>query len=279
MSTTRKKPPLPDDKAVRAFRRKILDFYRKHGRHDLPFRLTTDPYQVLVAEIMLQQTQVERVLGKYEEWIERWPDVYSLAGATARQVLTAWSGLGYNRRALNLYQAAREVVLEYDGLMPETPEELQELPGIGPYTAHAVAIFAFNAPTVTIDANIRRVLLHEFNWPADTPDANLHELATLLLPPERSRDWHNALMDYSRLALPRRMAHIPPKSRQSQFEGSVRQVRGEIIRRLTTRSYTTIDAVARVMDCPTDKVHRAARALEHEGTVALSGNRIKLLEE
>lgn len=279
MSTARKRPQLPDQPTVRSFRRRILSFYKKHGRHHLPFRLTTDPYAILVSEIMLQQTQVERVIPKWEAWIQRWPDVYRLSGATSRQVLTAWSGLGYNRRALHLYQAARTIALDYGGVFPDQPEELITLPGIGPYTANAVAIFAYNAPIVTIDANIRRVLLHEFNWPADTSDRDLHTLATLLLPRNRSRDWHNALMDYSRLALPRHLEHIPPASRQSRFEGSLRQVRGEIIRRLTTRSYTTVEAVARAMNCSTEKAHRAARALAHEGTVTIASNRIRLSGE
>jgi A/G-specific adenine glycosylase len=276
MSATSRPPSFPSPEAARAFRRRIFTFYRRHGRRQLPFRNTTDPYCILVAEIMLQQTQVERVIPKWQAWITRWPDFTTLAGASTRDVLAAWSGLGYNRRALNLHRTATIVARDFEGSLPRDPQQLVHLPGIGPYTAHAVLIFAFNAPLVAIDANIRRVLFHEFNCPPGTPEAHLQELATMLLPPNRSRDWHNALMDYSRLALPRTITHLAPRYRQGRFEGSLRQIRGEIIRRLTTRTFTTIPAVARAMNCPAERVHKAARALERESIITIALSRIKL---
>ena len=132
----------------------LLDWYAAEGR-DLPWRHTRDPYAILVSEVMLQQTQVARVLERWTAWLERWPTVEALAAASTADVVRAWSGLGYNRRAVNLQRAARAVVER--GGFPRTPEGLQELPGVGPYTASAVACFAFDAQLTTVDVNARRV--------------------------------------------------------------------------------------------------------------------------
>ena len=259
---------------ITAFRRKILSFYRKQGRK-LPFRETDDPYRIAVSEIMLQQTQVERVLDKYEAWVKRWPNWKKLADASKRELLEAWSGLGYNRRALFLGAMAREIVDKYDGRLPDDPDTLRTLPGIGPYTARAVAIFAFNKPLITIDTNIRKVLIHELQLPRNINRHDLESVAELVLPRKRSREWHNALMDYSRLAL-RDVKDIPPLSKQSRFEGSRRQVRGEIIRRLTGQSWVRIDTVAKDMNRPRQDVLRAAESLAKEGVVTLTQQTIRL---
>ncbi len=132
--------PTLTSKQITAFRRKILRFFRQH-RRDLPFRKTTDPYRITVAEIMLQQTQVDRVVPKYRRWITKWPTWKKLAMATERELLTMWSGLGYNRRALYLGRLAEVVQTQYAGRLPEDPTELTKLPGIGPYTARAILIF------------------------------------------------------------------------------------------------------------------------------------------
>ncbi|PWB68440.1 Fe-S cluster assembly protein HesB [candidate division GN15 bacterium] len=257
------------------FRRKLFLFYEKHGR-DLPWRRTTDPYRITVAELMLQQTQVERVLLKYAAWITRWPNWQALSKATNRELLAQWSGLGYNRRALYLGRMARSIVHEYDGAMPRTLPELQKLPGIGRYTARAILIFAFNEPIATIDTNIRRVLLHEFNLPGTTPTSRMEALAEKLLPKRRSRDWHNALMDYSRLVLPRRIEGIRSGGRQSKFEGSLRQIRGEIVRQLTMRESITIQSVASTQHRTVDDVLKAAEGLRKEGVIVIEGRRIRL---
>jgi A/G-specific adenine glycosylase len=265
----------PTAAQIRAFRRKILRFYSLHGRK-LPFRRTADPYKITVAEIMLQQTQVDRVIPKYLDWIRTWPDWKSLARASDRQLLTAWSGLGYNRRCLYLGKLARAVIQEFDGKLPDDPEVLVRLPGLGPYTSRAILIFAFNRPLATIDTNVRRVLLHEFSLPADTPRKAFEALAEGLVPPKRARDWHNALMDYGALALPRKLADIPQSSRQSPFQGSLRQIRGEIVRRLTTQASVSIRTVACSLDRGEADVLRAARALEKEGIVRLSRRVVRL---
>jgi A/G-specific adenine glycosylase len=268
--------PLTHSRIV-AFRRKILRFYELHGRK-LPFRRTTDPYRITVAEIMLQQTQVERVLPKYRNWIRLWPDWRSLANATDRQLLTAWSGLGYNRRCLFLGKLARTVVNQFDGNLPDDPDILASLPGLGPYTSKAILIFAFNQPLATIDTNIRRVLLYEFDLPVTTSRGTLEELAIALLPRRRSRDWHNALMDYSVLALPKRPHNLLPVSRQSKFKGSLRQIRGEIVRQLTIRKTISLNSVAQLLDRTREDVNAAAMALEKDGIVHLKNGTIRLAE-
>lgn len=262
-------------KRIAAFRRKIWRFYARHRRY-LPFRETDDPYKIVVAEFMLQQTQVERVIPKYEAWLKKWPTWEALAAASRRELLQVWSGLGYNRRAIYLGRLAESVVNRFSGRLPDDPKLLQTLPGIGPYTAHAVLIFAFNKSLVTIDTNIRRVLIHEFNLAGDVTRAELEHLAQKLLPRGRSRDWHNALMDYSRAALPARLPAAQPSAKQPSFRGSRRQIRGEIIRRLTVSRRVTIDRIAGDMKRSIQEVTEAAEALRREQLIKIGKRFITL---
>jgi len=223
------------------FQEKIWSFYGEHGR-DLPWRRRVWPYGVLVSEIMLQQTQVSRVLGRWERWCARWSNFGALAQASVAQVVEEWQGLGYNRRALWLREAAQMVVREFDGELPRSVGDLQRLPGVGPNTAGSVAAFAYNEPTVFIETNIRRVMLHEWFADAhDVPDSELRPVIERTLHRERPREWYWALMDYgSYLAMSepnanRRSRHYAV---QSRFEGSVRQLRGEVLRRLLARPRT-----------------------------------------
>ncbi len=263
-------------KKVLMLRGRILRFYRLHGRK-LPFRDTTDPYKIAVAEIMLQQTQVDRVVPVYLAWIKKWPNWRSLSHATNKQLLGMWSGLGYNRRAINLGKLAKSVVHAYGGKFPDDPRLLQQLPGIGPYTANALLIFAFNKPLITVDTNIRRVILHELNLPASTSLRRIEQVAWQLLPRRRSRDWHNALMDYSRLALPNRIERIPALSKQSKFEGSLRQIRGEIVRQLIQHKYITISSVANKLNRTAEDVIKAANGLQKDGVATRIREKISLL--
>ena len=258
-----------------SFRRKLLRFYKQHGR-DLPWRKMTEPYRVTVAELMLQQTQVERVIPKYEAWVKKWPSWNALAKADNRELLAKWSGLGYNRRALYLGRMAKAIMQDYNGVMPRDLTELEKLPGIGRYTARAILIFAFNEPLVTIDTNIRRVLLSEFGLPDKTPVAKIEALAEQLLPKRRSRDWHNALMDYSRLVLPKRLPGIRSGNRQTTFEGSLRQIRGEIVRQLTQRKSVTVDSIAVKLRRSAKDVEAAASALAKDGVIVVKGRRLSL---
>ena len=211
----------------------LLAWFDEFGR-DLPWRHTRDPYAILVSEIMLQQTQVARVLERYTSWLERWPTVDSLAQASTADVVRAWSGLGYNRRALNLQRAARAVVEL--GAFPETLSGLLELPGVGPYTARAVACFAFGAEVTALDVNVKRVLVRAFGRDDVEP------------PPELAWEWNQALFDLgAQLCLARvpRCLHCPladacPSAgmrfeaarKQSPFEGSRRQLRARLVREL-----------------------------------------------
>ncbi|MCF7798599.1 Fe-S cluster assembly protein HesB [Candidatus Woesearchaeota archaeon] len=230
----------PTPAQIKSFQKKILIFYKEEGRHDLPWRHTTDRYKIMVSEIMLQQTQVSRVIEKYNNWIEEFPTPQSLAKATLAQVLKAWSGLGYNARGKRLWDAAKIIVDRHKGTVPKNSETLLSLPGIGPYTARSILIFADNAPLATVDTNIRRILIHEFNLPETTSNKDLFELAEQLLPEGKSRDYHNALMDYGSIKLTSKKSGIKPKTTQSKFAGSRRFYRGQIIKYLTTNKTITL---------------------------------------
>ncbi len=214
---------------IQEFQKKVFSFYQKNKR-DLPWRKTTDPYKILLSELMLQQTQVNRVILYYEKWITRWPDIHALASASLAEVLQAWMGLGYNTRAINLHKAARKIVTEFDNDVLEAMKQYKEIPGVGRYTLQAVQIFSTNADLVTVDTNIRRIFIKEFNLPEKVSDKELWKLAEKCLPIGKSRDWHNALMDYGALHLTSQKTGIKPKTQQSRFEGSDRQIRARILR-------------------------------------------------
>jgi A/G-specific adenine glycosylase len=172
----------------------LLEWYGR-ARRDLPWRRSHDAYAILVAETMLQQTGVERVIPKYLAFLERWPTIRDLSSAATGDVIRLWSGLGYNRRAVWLQKAARLAIERWDGL-PATVDELQSLPGIGPYTARAVACFAFGVQTAVLDTNVKRVLRRlVLPSDADPSDKRMWALAGEVLPPGRAYDWNQALMD------------------------------------------------------------------------------------
>lgn len=170
----------------------ILTWYRKSARR-LPWRRTRNPYRILVSEIMSQQTQVSRVLEKYPRFLKRFPNLQTLAAAKTSDVIRAWQGMGYNNRAIRLQRIAREVTANRGGNLPRDVRELQELPGIGKYTAHALSCFAFNAEVPVVDTNVRRVLTRLFPKLADRRD--IWEVAALALPGRNAYDWNQALMD------------------------------------------------------------------------------------
>jgi A/G-specific adenine glycosylase len=179
---------------------------------------------------MLQQTQVNRVISYYTNWMKQWPTVNLLAAASSRDVLQAWMGLGYNSRAIRLRNAAGIIVKEFNGDVLEAMHHYEMIPGVGRYTSQAVLIFATNADLVTVDTNIRRIFIHEFDLPETVPEKVLWDLAERCLPRGQSRDWHNALMDYGALHLTVQKTGISPKTKQPRFEGSDRQLRAHIIR-------------------------------------------------
>ncbi len=221
-------------KQITEFQSKIWTYYKNDGRHDLPWRKTHDQYKILVSEVMLQQTQISRVIVKYKEFIKALPNFESLAQASLGQVLELWQGLGYNRRAVNLHKLARIVLENNNGKLPNDPAELIKLPGIGKGTAGSIAAFVFNSPTVFIETNIRRVYIAEF-FPIQTRvgDNELLPLIEQTLDHNQPRIWYWALMDYG--------AHLATQgpnpnrasrhyNRQSRFAGSHRQLRGLLVK-------------------------------------------------
>ena len=186
-------PPAP---LRRAFRRRLLTWYRRHHR-DLPWRKTTDPYKILVSEMMLQQTQVDRVIPKYHEFVARYPTFEALADALPRDVKRAWYPLGYNIRPLRLHSIARETVERYGGKLPEEPEQLLQFKGIGRYTAGAVATFAYGKAAPILDTNVARVLHRVFIGEGEVKknSAHLWALAGRLIPKKGVYDFNQGLMD------------------------------------------------------------------------------------
>ena len=226
---------------IREFHSLIWKFYEREGRHELPWRKTHDPYKILVSEVMLQQTQVERVIPYYTKFLKKFPTVRSLANAPLSEVLILWQGLGYNRRAKMLHLAAKEVVQKYKGKFPETVENLESLPGIGPYTARAVAAFAHNQDVVFIETNLRTVITHHFfKHQEGVDDKEIIQILAEVFPKSKtegkgSREWYAALMDYGS-HLKRSGIRINAKSKtyakQSKFAGSDREARGAILKAL-----------------------------------------------
>jgi len=214
-------------KAILTFQTKILKWYYNNKR-SLPWRNTKNPYHILVSEIMLQQTQVDRVIPKYLRFLRKYPTLAKLSKASKRSLLASWQGLGYNHRVLRLRELAEQVGKH----LPKTYDELVALSGIGPYTANAVLAFAHNRAVPVIDTNIRRVLMHSFKL---NGDKQLAAIAIACVPKGKSRIWHNALMDYGAMVLTAKKTGIESKTKQSRFTGSNRWVRGEIIRRLLKR--------------------------------------------
>lgn len=205
---------------------------------DMPWRQDTRPYYVLVSEIMLQQTQVDRVVPKFEAFIKAFPDVLSLATASLADVLTLWSGLGYNRRAKFLHEAARKIEAEYSGEFPDTLEALISLPGVGVNTAGAILAYSFNKPSIFIETNVRTVYFyHYFEDDTAITDKQLKEVVEATIDVEHPREWYWAIMDYGTY-LKRQGAGRNDKShhykKQSALKGSVREVRGQILKELAT---------------------------------------------
>jgi len=255
---------------VNHFRKKIYDHYAKHGR-DLPWRKRITPYRVLVSEIMLQQTQVDRVIEKYKEFLSAFPDFKTLAKAPLPKLLKIWSGMGYNRRALSLRKLAQAVVVEHKGRLPSDPHVLLTLPGIGQYTAGALSAFAFNKPVVFMDTNIRRVYIHEFlHDRRNIHDDELFPLVEKTLDSKDPRKWYNALMDYGAML---KLEHGNPNirsvhyTRQSPFENSNRQVRGRIIKALVTGASLTEDRIVTETGMAAGRVRKNLDQLAREGFI------------
>lgn len=230
------------------FKKKVWRWYRSHAPA-MPWRETKNPYHIFVSEVMLQQTQIPRVLIKYPQFLETFPTIASLAQAPLRRVLSVWHGMGYNRRGLYLQQAAKQIVSEHGGTIPKDTRALDDLPGIGPYSARAIACFAYGICEPFIETNIRRAIIHAF-FPRKkkVSDTEILQILQHIQPLDSSiqREWYWALMDYGREAL----KHVPNANRkskhyakQSKFEGSPRYIRAKIISYLLKNKKATEEEI------------------------------------
>jgi A/G-specific adenine glycosylase len=232
----------------------VLAWYEESGR-DLPWRRTRDAYAILVSEVMLQQTQVDRVVPRWVSWLERWPTVEALAAAPAAEAIREWQGLGYNRRAVNLHRAARRIAAH------GWPDDLTELPGVGRYTADAVAAFAFGAPVLPEDTNVRRVQErtgHRFGPACGQALMDLGATVCLARVPRCGACPLAA-------GCPSRGRRYEPQRRQGRFEGSFRQRRARVLREVAERPRAAAELDA-----------EAVAALERDGLVAVAGGSVRL---
>ncbi len=264
---------------LRRFKAKVWRYFRDHGR-TLPWRAAQDPYAILVSEIMLQQTQVDRVIPKYEHFLRQFPTPQALAQASLHTVLQAWQGLGYNRRARLLQQAARQIDAQHGGAIPTDVVLLNQLPGIGPYTARAIATFAFNQPHVLIETNIRAVYIHEFFPRArQVPDQALLSLIEATLSQRRSREWYWALMDYGSFLKKkffnpsRRSTH---HARQAPFKDSDRAIRGAIIKTLITTPLLTQSKIYKAVPFALTRVQQNLEKLTAEKMISLANKKYRI---
>jgi len=256
---------------------KVWKYYDAKGRHDLPWRQPSkdgvfDPYAIMVSEIMLQQTQVKRAIIKYDEFLSAFPTISSLSEAPLASVLKTWSGLGYNRRAKFLWQAAQDI--QAKGNFPQTVDLLVQLPGIGVNTAGAIAVYAFNRPVFFIETNIRTVFIHHFFEDSDDiTDKQLMPLIEAALQDalERGispREWHWALMDYGthiKQAIGNAARRSKTYSKQSKFEGSRRQIRGQVLRILGQRPHQLLELQQLIND---ERLGDVLQTLEGESFIS-----------
>ena len=261
-------------RTIRLFHSVVHGYYENHGRK-LPWRRTKKPYHILVSEVMLQQTQVERVMDKYSLFLNRFPNFKALARASLRSVLRTWQGLGYNRRAVHLRQAAQLVTRQWHDRLPRDIEKLIILPGVGRATAGAVLAYAFNRPVVFIETNIRTVFLHFFfKNQQNVTDAEILPFVEKTMDRANPRVWYYALMDLGAMLKKQygnpnwRSAH---HARQSRFEGSDRQIRGMILRMLVSEKRVSRTRLARSASVSRSRLEGILAQLEKEQLIRKHG--------
>ncbi|MDR1588007.1 MAG: A/G-specific adenine glycosylase [Treponema sp.] len=264
---------------IEEFRNLIRSNYEKEGRK-FPWRDRADPWGILVSEFMLQQTQTERVLPYWTRWMKIWPRPQDLAKASLEEALREWSGLGYNRRCVFLKNCAAEIAGKHKGLVPETCGELDALPGIGPYTAGAIACFAYNQPVVFIETNIRAAVIHFFFPDRDAVrDCEIMSVLEKVLDRKNPRQWYYALMDYGAALKKvtvnpnRRSAHY---AKQSRFEGSFRQLRGRVVKTLALDGPGKAEQIGLRTGIGPEELYRVLEVLEKESVVAEKGGVYKI---
>lgn len=265
--------------ACKAFQA-IIQHYYGQKRRPFAWRDQISSYRVVVSEIMLQQTQTDRVVPKFEQFVAQFPDFESLAKADFAEVLKYWKGLGYNRRAMALQKIAQLVVAQHNGILPSSPEILETFPGIGKATARSIVAFAFNSPTVFIETNIRTVFIYFFFQDrTDVHDKELEPLIAQTVDPVNPREWYYALMDYG-VMLKKTVGNLSRKSshyaKQSKFEGSDRQIRGKILQLLLDHRTVAQDQVALLLEKDQQRVAKILHDLVSEGFVMSNNDLLSL---
>jgi A/G-specific adenine glycosylase len=267
---------------ISEFQRAVFTHYNERARHELPWRIAEpdgsfDPYKIWVSELMLQQTQVNRVIPKYLLFVERFTTIQALATAQLGDVLIAWQGLGYNRRAKFLWQAALQIVRQGDGKIPDNTKDLMALPGIGHNTAGAIIAYAYNQPALFVETNIRSVYFHHFFADhTDIPDAEIQNLLSQTIDNSNPRVFYWALMDYGTYLKRQGKGRITKSkhyTKQNKFEGSQRQIRGHIIRLLSQGPLTVAKLLDELQD---NRAQRVLKSLEEEGFIQLIGEEYRL---
>lgn len=264
--------------SLKKFKNIVYDYYSLHGRRAMPWRKTKNPYYILISEVMLQQTQVARVLTKYNEFIKIFPTLESLAKAPLAKVLKTWQGLGYNRRARSLNQLAKKLFYEYANKVPNRREVLLTLPGIGEATSGAICAFAFNQPVVFTETNIRSVFIHHFfAGHKSVADEKLIPYIEKTVDQKNPREWYYALMDYGvhlKGTFPNPSRKSQHYRKQSRFSGSNRQIRGIIIRLLTKNSYIKESRLVCKIKAPKTRIHLMVNTLCKEGMLKKVGENL-----
>ncbi len=268
-----------NDEIFPVFRKIIYTYYKRNAR-EFPWRINPTPYRVFVSEIMLQQTQADRVAEKFGAFVETFPDFNALAAAPFSEVLALWHGLGYNRRALALVKGAAAITAEFDGVLPSRREDLMALPGIGPATASSILAYAFNLPEVFIETNIRTVFIHFF-FPGreKVTDDEILPLAGRALDRRNPRRWYNALMDYGvmlKKTRPNPGRRSAAYKKQSPFKNSHRRIRGAVLKEFVERPVLGPDEVSRAVGIDRKAATDVLDELRAEGFIVREGRKYRL---
>ena len=242
------------------------------NKRSLPWRKTTNTYKIMVSEFMLQQTQVNRVIPKYNAWMKQFPTRQTLLQATNQKIFAIWQGLGYNRRAIWL----KEAIKLTDENFLWAPENLKEITGIGEYTARAIPIFAFNDDLVTVDTNIKNVLLHEKLINESFTTKQIWKTAEKLLPAGKSRDYHNALMDYGSTLKSKKPKMKTSLSKAQKFFNSTRDFRGRVIKTLVQNQPISAEIIASNCSIPKRQIDEILNGLLKDGLIKLDKNEFSL---
>lgn len=264
---------------IKEFQRKILRWYEINKR-DLPWRKSRNPYHILLSEFMSQQTQLSRVIPKYEAWLNRYPTIKQVADSPTRDILFMWSGLGYNRRALYLQKTAQRIVLLYGGIIPSAIATLRQFPGIGEYTASAIMCFAFNAQIPVIDTNIRKIIAVTFFHGVLPEERLIKEIVVQLLPSGRAYEWNQALMDFAATELKKEKIPLP---KQAPFKQSDRYFRGQIIKVLIEENsslgkWTLYTILKKSSNFSIDRFEKVIKGLVQDKLIEATNNELTIAE-